>query len=293
MPVGSRYTAPGPAHTVRETATGRWLVLGKDGRLTAYALGAEGLLRWTETRPGGPGWTGPEPIPVAGLTHLTVVQGHHGFVHFVGRRTRQDGTGPAVADLVSATQFQTGRPLTEWRSLGTPDKDPAAGLGLPTAAVTGSGLVHVLVRGAGGGLFLRAEGPGGKWEGWQDLRLRRTRDGAAAVTTASGRIELLVPGQGVTHRLVHDPSDGAYRQDHDIPFAHAPGTATALETAQDRVTYYWTDEGMGTLVAYRPGTWSIPWAAPPRRARWRRCAPCSTATTARSWPTAPTTDSSC
>ncbi|MFJ9828750.1 hypothetical protein ACIRSU_30925 [Streptomyces sp. NPDC101160] len=276
MPVRSKRAAGGPAGSVsapqqdrpghfraaESTATGRWLVLGKDGRLTAYALGVEGVLRWTEARPGGPEWTGPELLPVPGLTDLSLAQGDHGFVHFVGRRVRQDGTGQTgqVVDVVCATQFQTGRPLTEWRSLGNPDKDSdkAAGLGAPTLAVTGTGLVHALVRNGAGSLFLRAEGRGGKWEGWKDLKLRRTQDGAAAVTTASGRTELLVPGAGLTHRLVRDASDGAYRQDHDIPFAHRPGTATALETAQDRVTYYWTDESMGGLVAYRPGMWSIP-----------------------------------
>ncbi|MFE7413537.1 hypothetical protein [Streptomyces laurentii] len=248
-----------PAHGARDTATGRWLVLGKDGRLTAYALGDEGVLRWTEEHPGGPGWTGPELLPVPGLTDLTIAQSATGFVHLAGRRVRPgDGSGPTV-DIVYATQFQTGRPLTAWRSLGNPDKDPAkgAGLGAPALVLTGAGLVHVLARTGNGTLFLRAEAKNGKWEGWQEL-LRGAEAGTAAVTCASGRTELLVPGRGVTHRLLRGPSDAAYQHDYDIPFTLVPGTAAVLETLQDRVTYYWTDASMGGLVAYRPGTWSIP-----------------------------------
>ncbi|MFF3314082.1 hypothetical protein ACFYV5_01045 [Streptomyces sp. NPDC003035] len=272
MPVRSRRAARGRAPVegaplpdtyatlrARATAGGRWLVLGKDGRLTAYALGAEGVLRWTETFPGGPEWTGPELLPVPGLTHLSVAQGTNGFVYFAGRRVRHDESGEIV-DLVSATQFQSGRPLTEWRSLGNPDRDPvkAAGLGVPSAAVGAGGLLHVVVRNFAGSLFLRCERAGGQWEPWQDLKGRRTHDGTAAVTLASGRVELLVPGTGLTLRLSRQASDGAYGRDHDIPFAHAPGTAVGLETAPDRVTYYWADEAMGTVVAHRPGTWAIP-----------------------------------
>ncbi|WP_240003169.1 hypothetical protein [Streptomyces cinnamoneus] len=42
------------------TPTTGWLLRGKDGRLTAYAPVSGGVVRWTETRPGGPEWTGPE-----------------------------------------------------------------------------------------------------------------------------------------------------------------------------------------------------------------------------------------
>lgn len=64
---------------------GRWLVLGKDGRLTAYARSRAGLLRWTETRPGGPHWSEPDLIPVPDLTDLSVTQGADTYVHFLGR----------------------------------------------------------------------------------------------------------------------------------------------------------------------------------------------------------------
>ncbi|MFD4032491.1 hypothetical protein ACFWVP_18705 [Streptomyces sp. NPDC058637] len=272
MPVRSRRATQGRApaqgpespgtsahHVVREVAGGRWLVLGKDGRLSAYALADEGMLRWTEERPGGSAWAGPELVPVPHLTSLTVAQGADGFVHFVGRRAVEKDDGPPVVDLVTATQFQTGRPVTQWRPLGNPHKErpKAALLGVPAAAVSETGTLHVFVRNEGGALLVRCERPDGKWEAWRDLKVRRVQDGTATVTTASGRVEVLVPGAGVTPRLVREPG-GAYQPDQDIPFAHAPGSAVALETAQDRVTYYWADDSTGGVMAYRPGTWAIP-----------------------------------
>ncbi|MFF1832912.1 hypothetical protein ACFVXE_01635 [Streptomyces sp. NPDC058231] len=272
MPVRSRRAAQGKApvpgagvhdadrnRAARATADGHWLVLGKDGRLSAYAPCDGGLLRWTETRPGGPGWAGPDFFPVANLTHLSVTQGTDGFVHLIGRRTVRKDDGPVV-DVVHATQFQSGRPVTEWRSVGNPHKDreKAARLGAPTAAVGAGGLLHVFARNADGKLALRREKTGGKWEGWQDLKGGRLQDGAAAVATASGRVEVLVPGQGMTMRWGQNEPSGAFAQDQDIPFAHLPGSATALETAPERVTYYWADEATGGIVALRPGTWAIP-----------------------------------
>ncbi|MEU6015701.1 hypothetical protein ABZ826_17065 [Streptomyces sp. NPDC047515] len=272
MPVRSRRAARGRApipgadihdagreRAARATADGRWLVLGKDGRLTAYALCDEGLLRWTETRPGGPDWKGPDLFPVAGLSRLSVTQGLDGFVHFTGRRTVRKDAGPVV-DLVHATQFQSGRPVTAWHSLGNPHKDreKAARLGTPAAAVNAEGLLHVFVRNADGRLALRREKSGGKWEGWQDLKGGRLQDGAAVAPTSSGRVEVLVPGEGRAMRWSQNESGGAFTQDQDIPFAQVPGTASALETAPDRVTYYWADEATGGVVAHRPGTWAIP-----------------------------------
>ncbi|MER6233257.1 MULTISPECIES: hypothetical protein [Streptomyces] len=271
MPVRSRRTVQGrsPAqgadeqgtsrHRALGAARGQWLVLGKDGRLTAYALGAEGVLRWTENRPGDTTWTAPELLPVPGLTDLSVVQGQGGFVHLVGRRTVHRDGGDAV-DLVSATQFQTGRPTTQWHSLGNPhtEREKAAGLGTPTPAVSSSGMVHVFVRNAGGSLLVRREKAGGTWHAWQDLKARPVLDGTAAVTTEAGCVSILAPSGGAAlHLRQHEP-EGSYQQDQDIPFGHTPGTAAGLETAPGRVTYYWADDATGGIVAYRPGTWAIP-----------------------------------
>ncbi|MFG2353451.1 hypothetical protein [Streptomyces sp. NPDC048521] len=251
----------GTARRPAETAVGgHWLVRGKDGRLTAYGRAADGLLRWTEVRPGGPDWTGPEFFPVAGLTHLSVAQGADTYVHFVGRREVGKGDGPPAVDIVHAIQYQTGRPVTEWRSLGNPhkDRDKAARFGAPVAAVSASGRVHVFARNAGRGLMLRREEPTGKWEPWVDLKGSRVQDGLAVVGHASGRIEVLAGGEQDAMWWRQAEADGEFRQEPNLPLRVTPGTASALETAPDRTTYYWADPDSGQLVAHRPGGWVIP-----------------------------------
>ncbi|MFC7511295.1 hypothetical protein ACFQV4_13915 [Streptomyces thermocarboxydus] len=61
-----------------------------------------------------------------------MAQGADAYVHFLGRRERLADGGVEV-DVVHAVQYQTGRPLTEWRSLGNPHRTPekAALLGAP------------------------------------------------------------------------------------------------------------------------------------------------------------------
>ncbi len=244
---------------------GRWLVRGKDGRLTAYARTAEGLLRWTELRPGGPQWAGPDFFPVTGLTHLTAVQGADTYVHFLGRREVTGPQGPPAVDVVHAIQYQTGRPVTEWRSLGNPHKDreKAARFGVPAAAVSASGRVHVFARNAGGGVMLRREGPTGRWEPWQDLKGSGVRDGLTAVAHSSGRIEVLATGETFAMRWRQGEADGEFRQEPNIPVRVAPGTASALPTGPERTTYYWADPDTGGLVAHRPGQWVIPLGGAP------------------------------
>jgi hypothetical protein len=242
-----------------EPLDGRWLVLGKDGRLTAYARTRTGLLRWTETGPGGPHWSEPEFFPVPDLTHVSVTQGADTYVHFLGRRARGDD-GPPAVDIVHAIQYQTARPVTEWRSLGNPHKDRerAARLGAPVAAVSASGRVHVLVPNAGGGLMLCREGAGGKWEPWADLKGSGVRDGFAAVAHASGRIEVLAGNRVHAMRWCQTAADGDLGQEPKIALRVTPGTLALLETAPDRATYYWADEETGQLLAHRPGSWVIP-----------------------------------
>ncbi|KAB1141625.1 hypothetical protein F7R91_31905 [Streptomyces luteolifulvus] len=253
-----RYAAPG-------TLLGRWLVRGKDGRLTAYARTDAGLLRWTEIRPGGPDWTGPDVFPVANLTDLWVTQGADTYVHFLGRREVRQGDGPPAVDVVHAIQYQSGRPVTEWRSLGNPHKEreKAARLGIPAAAVSSSGIVHVFVRNAGGGLMLRRELPGGKWGPWTDLQGSLVQDPPAVVAHSSGHVEAMAGGQDLIMRWVQDQPDGEFRRALNIPVAVTRGTAAVLETAPDRATYYWTDPATGGIVAHRPGSWLIPLGGAP------------------------------
>ena len=263
--VGSAADGGSGRHRAETTLAGSWLVLGKDGRLTAYARARTGLLRWTQTRPGGAEWAGPDLFPVAGLTDLHVVQGANTYVHFLGRREVAKGDGPPAVDVVHAIQYQTGRPVTEWRSLGNPHKDAtkAARFGMPVGAVSAGGNVHVFARNAGGGVMLRRELAGGKWSAWTDLKGSLVRDPVAVVAYASGRVEALVGGQDLIMRWTQEKPDGAFAQEPTVPLSVARGSAVGLETAPDRATYYWTDPATGGVVAHRPGAGVIPLGGAP------------------------------
>ncbi|MEU6658445.1 hypothetical protein [Streptomyces sp. NPDC046821] len=241
------------------TLAGSWLTRGKDGRLTVYVPVDGGLSRWTEDRVGGPGWTGPEFFPVEGLTHLTVTQGADTYVHFLGRRERRSSEGRADVDIVHAIQYQTGRPVTEWRSLGNAHKDAAkaAVFGVPAAAVDSRGTVFVFARNAGGGLMLRREQKDGKWAPWQDLKGSRLADGPIPAATSAGTVEVAVPTQRGVQQWHQSAADGPLAAGQPMQMHALPGSGTALETAPGRVTYYWTDANMSGTVAYRAGAWPV------------------------------------
>ena len=228
---------PSAVHVASDTlATGRWLLRGKDGRLTAYARSEDGLLRWTETRPGGPDWTGPDLFEAPHLTHLTLAQGADGYVHFIALRTvPKDAAGARRSDVMHAVQYQSGRPLMDWRSLGNPHtkmrRARPAPRRAPTAAVDAAGTVHVFVRDAVNSVRLRREGKGGKWEGWKDFKVREVLDGITAVATSTGRVEVFGPAENKTLHWAQEKQGGEFQRTDDIPLPPAPGSGTALETA--------------------------------------------------------------
>ncbi|CAM5549073.1 hypothetical protein GCM10010329_26620 [Streptomyces spiroverticillatus] len=215
-----------------------WMVRGKDGRLSAYGVADGALLRWTETRPGGPDWKGPEVFPALELTGLTIAQGTDGFVHVVGRRQRKD----TEAEYLHATQYQSGRPLGAWSSLGTrtyPDPARVARMGAPTVAVDGSGAVHVFVRNGYGGVLLRRQAANGKWEEWKDLRGVGCGQPLTATTTDAGLIELLATtNQGHTTRWTQPDRGAPFSPPAPLPFDASEGTVTGLETTENELTYY-------------------------------------------------------
>ncbi|MGW0561753.1 hypothetical protein ACWDZ4_14350 [Streptomyces sp. NPDC003016] len=242
-PSGRPPLATGPG-------TSRWLLRGRDGRLTAYAPTDGGLLRWTETAPGGPGWEGPRFFPAPGIEDIVLAQGPDGYVHFVGRRQKA-----GAVDIVHAIQYQTGRPLTAWHSLGNPYQAAGRGLriGIPAAAVNTAGSVHVFVRNAGRGLQMRRQAANGTWEGWKDLRGSKAHDGPVAVATASGTVEVLVPAEAGVLRWTQEKPGGGLTRAEDVPLSPVVRTVTGLETTDDRVTYYWNDPDSQGITAHRPG----------------------------------------
>ncbi|SEC20065.1 hypothetical protein SAMN05216483_1254 [Streptomyces sp. 2131.1] len=259
---GSADTLPAArtsvGHAVSGMPRGRWMTLGKDGRLTVYARTDGGLLRWTQRSPGGDPWDGPDFVPVAGLTDLTVVQGADAYVHFLGRRERRGAEGPAV-DFVHAVQYQTGRPVTAWRSLGNFYRDREKGLevGAPAGAVDAQGTVFVLARNAGGGLQLRREGKGGKWGAWQDLKGGGISAEIVASVTSGGLVEVFATGDRGVLQWRQDAPDGPLQMAPPLQFYALAGTATALETGAGRLTYYWTDAATMGMVSFRAGAWPV------------------------------------
>lgn len=231
---------------------GIWLTRGKDGRITAYVAGNDGLRRWAESRPGGPDWGAPDVMPVPDLTHLSVTQNAEGYVHFAGRRERTSADGGVTVDIVCAIQYQTGRPVSAWHSLGTPHKEADVGrrLGAPVAAVSASGEVHIAVRNGRGGMMMRRERPDGKWRGWEDLRGKHIKEEPAVVALASGGVEVLAAtDDGALHWQQAEPGGGwgAFKR---LEITVKPGSLGVLETAPGRATYYGTDL-QGGVVACR------------------------------------------
>jgi hypothetical protein len=244
----------------RTVRSGPWLLTGHDGRLIVYAHVDDAVLRWTESGPGGPDWTGPDVLPLKGVSELTVVQGGNRYAHLIGRRIRGTADAPPAVDLVYAIQYQAGRPLSEWRSVGNPHakRERTAQMGTPTAAVDTSGALHILVPTAEGHLAVRREGAGGRWEPWLDLKVAAVRDTPAAVATSTGEVHLLAPAG--THALTwcQPRPGGAPARGQDLGVAVLPGSATGVETSPGRVTYYVTDAVGGGVVAVRPGAWPVP-----------------------------------
>ncbi|MET7321845.1 hypothetical protein [Streptomyces sp. NPDC005549] len=261
-----RETRPGvttgvrPQHaSVTSAATGSWLLRGNDDRLSVYALVEGGVHRWTESAVGRGRFSGPDFFPVEGLTCLAVAQGANRYAHFLGRRERPGGGGPK-ADLVYAVQYQTGRTLGDWRSLGNPFRDPgeAASLGAPTAAVDGQGTVHVFVSGGPGGVMLRREAKSGAWEAWKDLRGGAVAGGLSAKANSAGLVELLAPGhRSVMHWVQTDPGTDL-RRAQDLTPAPVPGSAALLETSPGVFTAYWSEQSGTGVYAQRPGEWAFP-----------------------------------
>lgn len=258
---GRPATAPPKADSagVSVALRGAWLTLGKDGRLTLYVPAEGGLRRWTEERPGGPDWGQPVLVPVPGLTHLSVTQDAHAYVHLVGRRERGVPGGGSEVDIVHAVQYQTGRPVSQWRSLGNPHKEAefASRVSEPVVVMAGSGAVDVFVRNASGGLAHRQERGDGKWLGWQEQDCGGLEGNLAAVALASGRIELFATTrEGVLHWSQQE-AGGALGEGRPARLAAAPGTLAVLETGPDRPTCYWADPGGRGAVAFRAGGWPM------------------------------------
>ncbi|MET9422900.1 hypothetical protein ABZY06_19515 [Streptomyces sp. NPDC006540] len=232
--------------------TGSWLTCGKEGLFSAYAPAEGAVLRWTEGRSG---WSEPDRLAHDGLTaDLTVAQGVDRYVHLVG--IRRTGVGDEV-ELTHAVQFQTGRPVLGWTSLGHPNRT-GPWTGHPAAAVDADGRLCVFVRNGGGGVSCRVQNSRG-WGGWQDLGGARTGDFLAAAADGAGRVQLFVPGARAIRWFTQEEDGGKFVLSGQLDAVAAPGAFTALATSSGSVSLYFLDGG-GIVNVWAPGR--SPYAQP-------------------------------
>ncbi|MFE5831553.1 hypothetical protein ACFQ8W_15045 [Streptomyces sp. NPDC056508] len=247
--------APGEAAS-RYPRQSRWLNRGADGRLSVHLLSAAGVLRWTETVPGGPDWEGPESLetPPELMPGLTVLQGPDGYVRLLGLRRATD-KGAQALEVVTAVQYQSGRPLAPWQSIGNPNArewERARQLGFPVATLDAQGALHVFVRNVGRGISTRRQDRNGHWTGWEHLRGLRIADELAALPAPDGGVDLVARRRDHA-RAVHwhyDPAARSWTEDRTVPVRMVPGSlAAAPEAGGVRFRYADTNE----LCLWRPG----------------------------------------
>ncbi|MDQ1007670.1 LmbE family N-acetylglucosaminyl deacetylase [Streptomyces sp. V4I23] len=248
--------APGPAVN-RYPGRRVWLTRGTDGRLAAYAAVGGGIVRWTEERPGGPGWTEwrspdtPSLLPV-----LSVAQSPEGWVHLVSLRRTPDPAGGALVEVMHAVQYQSGRPAAPWRSLGNPNGShpvKSREVGVPAVVVDADGCPHLFARNFGRGVSSRSQAKDGSWGGWTDRQGSGVTDGLAAVLDDQGGPEVFAPSdEGVLRWHRAPDGDGLVRSPHSLPLLPVPGSPlTAQPTGGGRVTVYGSDARDGALWALR------------------------------------------
>ncbi|MCC3775121.1 hypothetical protein [Streptomyces sp. UNOB3_S3] len=240
---------------VRTATTTGWLLRGNDGRLTAFAPVSGGLLRWTEARPGGPEWTGPQRLDVPGLEpYLSIAQSAEGYVYLAGLRRRPHDDGRAETDVVYATQFQPGRAMTQWRSIGTPhgtDWEKAGRIGFPVAAVDGVGL-HLYFRNAGRGVSGRRQDARGIWGPWLDLAGNKVAESGSAAVSADGYVELVAPAPDHVLRWRQEEAGGPLKRMPDTAVKSLPGSfSSASAGSGGGLAHYWRTEGDSVLHVQR------------------------------------------
>ncbi|MEU8526161.1 MULTISPECIES: hypothetical protein [Streptomyces] len=240
-------------------ATVDWLLRGKDGRLTAYSPVDGGVLRWTESRPGGPGWDGPDLLPAPGLLpYLSIVQSTEGYVYLTGLRRLPGADGLLDVDVLYGVQYQTGRPMRDWHSLTSPYTVPrvkhfAAEMGVPVSFVDATGSLHVMLRNAGGGVSGRSQNPV-RWQPkWADLKGSDVTGTVAVTVNEAGHVDVFAPSAEHVLRWSQDTGGAEFPRVDALTAAVADGTFTALRTGSDTVTRFWRDAHSGEVLAWRPG----------------------------------------
>ncbi|WP_330261558.1 hypothetical protein [Streptomyces sp. NBC_00539] len=245
---GAEAGLPAEASTRYPLPT-RWLSAGTDGRLSAYLPTAAGVVRWTEGATEAEGWRGPELLEGPELMPgLTVLRGPEGYAHLIGLSRTKRREGGFAVEVVCTTQYQTGRPVGPWTSIGNPNAaswQKAREVGFPAATFDAAGVLHLFVRNFGHSVSARRQSPKGVLSGWETLGGMRTADELTAFPAADGGVHMVArarDAQAAVHWYRRDAASG-WAEDGRIPVSPYPGSLCAApEAGQVRFRYAGSNE---------------------------------------------------
>ncbi|MDF9816440.1 PIG-L family deacetylase [Streptomyces sp. SPB162] len=242
-----------------------WMHQEKDGRLTAYTVIGGRVAVHSQRERGGARWSGPVYLPGWDMTPgLATAQDSRGNTHLVGLRRTALLRGTVLVEVVYAVRTPDGK-CGPWQTLGNPqsltrDWERMREVGVPAAAIDGSGVLHVFVRNFGRGVS-RITVPvagGGSASDWKDMGGANVQDALTALTTRSGRIELFAPSRSGILRW-HQPRPGAELVlDTSLRAAAPASPVTAVETAPERITLFYRQPGTAHIMSLSPaadGSW--------------------------------------
>ncbi|GAU65075.1 hypothetical protein SSP35_01_04120 [Streptomyces sp. NBRC 110611] len=274
----------GQSTTYRWQPSTSWLQPLADGRLTAFAVLGGRPMAWTQEQPGSETWSGPRPLGQWSgdedsrcLPRLDAVRDQAGRIHVLAMRSRV-GSGPEEQQRDIMHLAQEGgdgdsgngnrNGFGQWADVGNPygtapgGAAKRRGLGMPVAAVTGSGRITFMLRNFGGGLSARtttADDADGGWGPWEDLH-GGLLEGAAAVTLRRGTVEVYATNNNGMMRWYQSTPDGAFERDYGTLLARPSGPVTLVEQADGGLLMFSRQPGTGWILANRQrgadGTWN-------------------------------------
>ncbi len=250
-----------------------WLRLRSDGRLEAFAVLGGEVAYWTETKPGGGQWSGPTLIDGGWVNPaLSVAAEAGGRTHLFAQRRTVQTDGNPVLEIVWAVRETPTATFGSWASLGNPDAADSdirrqRELGIPAAAVDGTGRVHVFVRGFEQALHHATLDPGARsWTGWTELQhTGLAQDCPTVLATRTGRIEAYAPGKKSVYRWYQRVPGGELYADealHTTPVA--VGGLNAVEIARDRVCLVYRQAHTALVLTYEQSEALGGWPHTPR-----------------------------
>jgi GlcNAc-PI de-N-acetylase len=273
-------------HRVWERYPGstNWLQRAKDGRLVAVNVEDRRVKIWYESVPGGP-WIGPVAIwtgaPIS--PYVTLFQRPDGSLQIFALRLPPEREQPPIPpnaplqDIITTVQVNSrSGALVEpiafgpWQSLGSPDAELCASspvascefVGVPTAAVDGSGRMFVFAKNSLGLVSYTYSADGKTWSPWDSASFETQIqpylgellipqdiiDGIAAITGDDGRVEVFATMRvglgGPTGQLWHfvqDPSSAHFSFDLRLTYLNAASAPTVAKNQNGRLEIFFRE----------------------------------------------------